>query len=117
MWAKIRAKLGNIWGEFTTQTLAVIGVIQYVTGLQDVKTLLAGQPWVGTATTALLVLNIAAILLRRYSPPPPSVAIQEGSKATVLSDNTIAIQTQAPLSDAVVEAAATKPDVPAVVTG
>jgi len=116
MWHKFKAWIGGLWGEITTQSLAVIGLLQYVMAMDEVKAAIATMPKAAAwAPTVMAVLTILAIVLRRKAPPPPSVPMPEGAKATQLGERTMVIETPTPLPASAVKAAATKPDVPAAV--
>lgn len=113
MWTKfiawVRVWAGNIWGKTTTLLLAASGIMGGVLAVPAVHDLLAGFPWFPYLTAAVGLLGF---LGRLWAPPPPAVPIQEGTSATVNeATNTITLQPAAPLSDAVIQAAAKQPDV------
>lgn len=110
-WSTIKARIANLWGKTTTLLLGAGLAIQSVLVDPGAQAFVASIPW---APKAIGVLGLAIVILRTFAPPPPSVPITEGARATKLDDNTIVIEAEKPLPAAVVEAAAAKDDVIAI---
>lgn len=107
----LKERLGQVWGKTTTVLQGLcIGLMGIMTD-PGAQAFVAMFPW---APKVIAGVGFASVVLRIVAPPAPSVSIQPGSRATVMDDNTIAIETPDPLPSAVVEAAGKRPDVPAV---
>lgn len=109
-WKKLKAWAGNVWGKTTTLILAACAFLSGVLAIPEVHSLLVGFPWFSYLTAGIGLLGFVA---RAWVPPPPSVAITEGTNATMVDANTVLIQTPAPLPAATVQAAVEAPNVPA----
>lgn len=70
-WARIREKIGRLWGATTTFVLAIsVAVLPVLQGLD--QDFVHGHP---VLMWAMVVLGVTAALARVLAPPPPSVPI------------------------------------------